>query len=150
MLEKIIALRNGENSVKEFLSAIRQGIPSAVFGVSDAFKNYLVSVIDEPVLYIVKDGLSAADAERAVKEFTGKKTVILPAKEETLISTRAFSKDGLYKRIRASRDLPKADVIITTVSEKGGKSYAVARADGTAGRRSFFFDAYGLRTRGKR
>ncbi len=114
MLEKIIALRNGENSVKEFLSAIRQGIPSAVFGVSDAFKNYLVSVIDEPVLYIVKDGLSAADAERAVKEFTDKKTVILPAKEETLISTRAFSKDGLYKRIRASRDLPKADVIITT------------------------------------
>lgn len=114
MLEKIVALRNRENSLSEFLSAIRQGVPSAVFGISDAFKNYIVATIEEPVLYIVRDGLAAAAAERAIKEFTAKKTVILPAKEETLINTRAFSKDGLYKRIRAAKDLPKADVIITT------------------------------------
>ena len=102
MLEKIVALRNRENSVSEFLSAIRQCIPSAVFGVSDAFKNYLVSALDEPVLYIVKDGLEASAAERAIKELTGKKTVIIPAKEETLLLTRAFSKDGLYRQLVAS------------------------------------------------
>ena len=114
MLEKIVALKNGENSVNEFLAAIRQGIPSAVFGVSDAFKNYLVSTLKEPVLYIVKDGLTASAAERAIKEFTDKKAVILPAKEETLVAARAFSKDGLYKRIRAAFDISSADVIITT------------------------------------
>ena len=114
MLEKIIALRNRENSVKEFLLSIRQGIPSAVFGVSDAFKNYLVATIDEPVLYVVKDNLAAASAARAIKEFTAKKTVVLPAKEETLISTRAFSKDGLYQRISAIKNVKNADVIITT------------------------------------
>lgn len=114
MLEKIIALRERENSVKEFLSAIRQGVPSAVFGVSDAFKNFIVSSVKEPVLYVVKDGLAAASAERAIRELTGKKTVYLPAKEETLVFSRAFSKDGLYKRIRAAKDLSDADVVIAT------------------------------------
>ncbi|MBP5467425.1 MAG: hypothetical protein J6Y43_07695, partial [Clostridia bacterium] len=116
MLEKIVALRNGENSVNEFLSALRQGIPSAVFGVSDAFKNYMVSTVESPVLYVVKDFLAAATAERAIRELTGKKTVYLPEKEETLILTRAFSKDGLYKRIRAIKDIKSADVIITTAA----------------------------------
>ena len=114
MLEKIIALRNNDNSLSEFLSAIRQGIPSAVFGVSDAFKNFLVATVDAPVLYVVKDGLAAASAERAIKELTAKKTVYLPAKEETLVTARAFSKDGVYKRIRAAKDIIAADVIITT------------------------------------
>lgn len=116
MLEKIVALRNGENSVNEFLSALRQGIPSAVFGVSDAFKNYLVATVEEPVLYVVKDFLAAASAERAIRELTGKKVVYLPDREDTLILTRAFSKDGLYKRIRAIKDIKGADVVITTAA----------------------------------
>ena len=115
MLEKILALKNRENSVHEFISAIRQGVPSAVFGVSEAFKNYLVSAVELPVLYIVKDGLSAFTAERAIKELTGKKTVYLPAREETLVNARAFSKDGLYQRIAAIKELKTADCVITTV-----------------------------------
>lgn len=114
MLDKILALKNKENSVNEFISALRQGVPSAVFGVSDAFKNYLVSAVNLPVLYIVKDGLSASTALRAVKEFSGKKVVYLPAREETLIATRAFSKDGLYQRINAIKDIKTADCVITT------------------------------------
>ncbi|MBQ9485337.1 MAG: transcription-repair coupling factor [Clostridia bacterium] len=114
MLEKIIALRDGENSVNEFLSAVRQGIPSAVFGVPDAFKNYLVAVMEDPVLYVVKDGVSASLSAQAIKELSGKKTVVLPPKDETLISARAFSKDGLFKRIAAINGVKNADVIITT------------------------------------
>ena len=52
MLDKILNLKNGNNSVKEFTDCVRQGIPSAVFGVTDAFKNYLLSVTDEKILYI--------------------------------------------------------------------------------------------------
>ena len=114
MLEKIVALRNGENSVHEFLSAIRQGIPSAVFGVSDAFKNYLVATVEEPVLYVVNDFIAAASAERAIRELSDKKVVYLPDGEDTLLLTRAFSKDGIYKRIRAIKDIKSADVVITT------------------------------------
>ena len=133
MLEKIIALRDRGNSVKEFLSSIRQGIPSAVFGVPDAFKNYLIAAIDEPVLYVVRDNLAADSAARAVSELSAKNAVILPAKEETLISTRAFSKDGLYQRISAIKNIVAADVIITTAEAlmqtfpKSFKSITVSR-----------------------
>ena len=133
MLEKIIALREKENSVKEFLLSVRQGIPSAVFGVPDAFKNYLVATVDEPVLYVVKDGLTADSAARAIKELTAKKIVVLPAKEETLVFARAFSKDGRYRRISAIKNIKTADVIITTAEAlmqtfpQSFKSFTVSR-----------------------
>ena len=114
MLNKILDLKNGQNSVKEFTECIRQGIPSAVFGVSDAFKNYLVSTLDEKVLYIVKDPITARAAVDAVKEIADKKAVYIPPKDEVLMSSRAFSKDSIYQRLCALTELDCADVIVTT------------------------------------
>ena len=59
MLEKILKLKERENSLSEFISCVRQGIPSAVFGVTDAFKNFMVSALNDKVLYIVKDAVTA-------------------------------------------------------------------------------------------
>lgn len=114
MLDKIIALKDRENSLKELRSAIRQGVPSAVFGVSDAFKNFIVSVLDGKVLYVVKDGLTANAAVTAITELSGKKAVYLPAREETLLYLRAFSKDTQYQRIKTLYEIPFADVIVVT------------------------------------
>ena len=114
MLGNILRLKNGENSVKEFTETLRQGIPSAVFGVGDAFKNFLVCCIDEPVLYIVKDSLAASAAVTAIKEISGKKAIYIPPKDEILLTSRAFSKDGLYERIKATDELSGADVIVAT------------------------------------
>ena len=55
MLAKLLQLKNTDNSVKELSDSIRQGIPSAVFGVTDAFKCFLVSTIENKVLYIARD-----------------------------------------------------------------------------------------------
>ena len=115
MLKNIINLSTKDNSVKELLSFIRQGIPSAVFGVTDAFKNYLVSVMQDKVLYIVKDSVSARYSLDGIKELCGKKVIYLPAKDETLLVSRAFSKDNAYERIVALGNLPDADVIVTTM-----------------------------------
>ncbi|MBR2449275.1 MAG: transcription-repair coupling factor [Clostridia bacterium] len=114
MLEKILRLKNGDNSVKEFIDCVRQGIPSAVFGVTDAFKNYMVSALDEKVLYIVKDPLTARAALEQITELSDKKVVFIPAKDEILLYSRAFSKDNVYARIRALSQAKDADVIIVT------------------------------------
>lgn len=114
MLDKILKLKNGVNSVREFTDAVRQGIPSAVFGVPEAFKNYLVSVLDEKVLYIVKDAITARSAVEAISEIAGKKAVYIPPKDEILLHSRAFSKDNVYARIRAFDSLSEADVIVST------------------------------------
>ena len=47
MNQDLLKLNNRQNSVNEFLSYVCQGIPSAVFGVSKSFKNYLISCIDK-------------------------------------------------------------------------------------------------------
>ena len=54
MLEELYQLKNRGNSITEFCEYIRQGIPSAVFGVNESFKNFLISQIDSPTVYVVK------------------------------------------------------------------------------------------------
>ena len=114
MLDKILALSKKQNSVSEFCSSIRQGIPLAVFGVCDSFKNYLLSVLDEKVLYVVKDNVTAHFVIQAVEELSGKRAVYIPPKDEILLMNKAFSKDNAYKRICAFSQMQDADVVIVT------------------------------------
>ncbi len=114
MLDKILALSKKQNSISEFCSSIRQGIPLAVFGVCDSFKNYLLSVLDEKILYVVKDNLTAHFAVQAVNEFAGKRAVYIPPKDEILLMNRAFSKDNAYKRISAFSQIKEADIVVVT------------------------------------
>ncbi|MBR2498133.1 MAG: transcription-repair coupling factor [Clostridia bacterium] len=114
MSNNILQLKNRENSVKEFNECIRQGIPSAVFGVTDAFKNYLVSTVDEKVVYLVKDMLTARIAKEAIMELSNKSCVIIPPKDELLLYSKAFSKDNAYNRICALDGAKDADVLIVT------------------------------------
>jgi transcription-repair coupling factor (superfamily II helicase) len=114
MLDKVLQLKNNKNSVNEFLDCVRQGIPSAAFGVTDAFKNYLVSVIPDKVLLVVKDGVTAHISAEGISELSGKKVVIVPPRDELLLNSRAFSKDSVYARIKAFSEIKQADVIIAT------------------------------------
>ncbi len=114
MLKSLLKLNQNDNSVAEFLNAVGEGLPSAVFGVNESFKSYLVGEITSKVLVVTKDSLSASLLLELIKEFSGKKVVYLPAKDETLMTSRAFSKDRQYARVLALDGLKDADVIITT------------------------------------
>ncbi len=114
MLDKILQLKEKDNSVKEFVESVRQGIPSAVFGVSEPFKNYLVSLLEDKVLLIVKDGVRAKSIAEGIRELSDKEVIYIPAKDELLLHNKAFSKDNTFERIRALSNLTTAQVIITT------------------------------------
>ena len=114
MLEKLYQLKNRTNSVSEFCEYVRQGIPSAVFGVNESFKNFLLSQVDSPIVYIVKDFISANVAVEQIYEFSGKNAVFIPAKDEILMTGRAFSKERLYERLTAISQMENADVLIVT------------------------------------
>ena len=114
MLNELFKFNNSDNSVNELIRCVRQGIPSAVFGVTDAFKNLLVSGIEDKVLYIVNDAITARSAVDQISELSGKTAVYIPPKDEILLTSRAFSKDNLYTRIEALSKLRNADVVIVT------------------------------------
>ena len=114
MLEKILSLKNSNNSVNEFCKAVRQGIPSAIFGVNDAFKSYLVGTLPDKVLLVVKDNITAWLSSELITDFSNKKTVIIPAKDEVLLTSKAYSKERQYARIKALSQVKDAEVIIAT------------------------------------
>ncbi len=114
MFEELIKLKEKNNSVNEFVQNIRRGIPSAVFGVGESFKAFLVACVDFPVLYVVKDMVAATSVAELIEQFSSKKVVYIPAKDEILISAKAYSKDILYERIKALRLASSADVVVVT------------------------------------
>ncbi|MBQ3047213.1 MAG: transcription-repair coupling factor [Clostridia bacterium] len=114
MLEDFLSLKNRDNSISEFIDNVRQGIPSAVFGVNDSFKNFLVSTINDKVLFVAKDGVAARNFKDGIKEFSDKTVVYIPPKDEILLQAKAFSKDSAYERIAALYAAAKADVIVAT------------------------------------
>ncbi len=115
MLDFVKSIKHGENSIKEFNESIRRGIPSAVFGVNKAFKNYLVSTVEFPVLYVVKDALTAEQSAKEIFEFSGKKTVYIPPKDFNFVLVKAFSKDSVYARITAIDNIRDAEVVVVTL-----------------------------------
>ena len=114
MLEKSLSIIRQSNSITELHEHVRQGIPSAVFGIPDSFKDYIVSTFTEPVLYVVKDGVTARHAVEQITQFCNKKVVYIPPKDEILLSLKAFSKDNFFQRITALYNLKNADVIVST------------------------------------
>ncbi len=114
MKEKLLSYKNQECSVYEFNHCISQGIPSAVFGIPDSFKSYLIATLNRPVLYVVKDIVTARTVKSEIEEFSNKNVVYLPPKDEILVMQQAYSKESVYERIDALNKLTCAEVVVTT------------------------------------
>ena len=82
-----------------FTEEIRRGTPTAVFGVSDSLKYLLAGLVENPVVYITADSVSAKKAAENIAALSGKKTEVLAAKDEVLLYRKALSKDSLFKRL---------------------------------------------------
>ncbi len=116
MLSKYIQPENLFEQLNSLVTDVRSGIPTAVFGVSFSEKCHIASVINQPVVYVVKDEITAKAASRELMAFTGKKVVHLPAKDDVLLFNKAFNKDSLYSRIYALYQLSLgADFLVATV-----------------------------------
>ena len=107
---------NRENDIQEVVESYRHGVPLAAFGVPFGAKCYLLSLMEGKILYVVKDFL---EAEKTAKELAGlstKKVAVLHEREEVLLTSKAFSKDVEYKRIKgivsANTD---AEIIVATL-----------------------------------
>ncbi len=95
---------------------LRQGLPSAVFGVPDESKYLIAALTEGRAVYITADALSAKRAFEAISVLSGRKTVLLPAKDEVLLYRRAGSRDVLYRRLTALSDWQNgADILVADI-----------------------------------
>ncbi len=115
MLIDILKLNKSQNSIEEFLQSVRQGVPSAVFGVNESFKCYLASIIKAPVLYVVKDIVLARKIEKQILEFGKKDVYVLPPFSDLLISFKGQGKDAAFQRAIANYKLSTGGVCIAPI-----------------------------------
>ncbi len=101
MLKNFFSFENLGGDYKALANDIRLGAPTAAFGVSDAHKAMLACLAEQKVLYITPDSVSAQRVYDTVSVLSGKKCVLLPAKDEVILYKDALSKDALYRRICA-------------------------------------------------
>lgn len=95
---------------------VARGVPTAVFGVSDAQKYLIASLPEGRTVYLTADALSAKRAYEAISALSGKRTALLTAKDEVLFYRKALSKDALFRRINALYEwLTGADVLVCDV-----------------------------------
>ena len=114
MAYDVLDFKKNSNSTKEYIESIRQGVPLALFGVTDPFKYYLASRTELPVIYVVDDRFKAYSIAQEISEFLGKEVNVLPPKDELLFKAKGFLKDGLYQRICATEKLINGEFTITT------------------------------------
>ena len=92
MLSNYIKPENLSEELNSLLTDVRSGIPTAVFGVSFAEKCHLVSCLNAPVVYVVRDELTAKAVCKELRALSNKKVVHLPAKDDVLLFNKAFNK----------------------------------------------------------
>ena len=82
-------------------ATIKNGVPTAVFGISDAQKHLIASLMEGRIVYLTADALTAKRAAEDIRALSGKKVALLAAKDEVLTYRKAGSRDALYRRLTA-------------------------------------------------
>lgn len=80
---------------------VARGVPTAVFGLSDAQKYLIAAAVTGRAVYITADALSAKRACESISALSGKRCALLCAKDEVLFYRKALSKDALFRRLNA-------------------------------------------------
>ncbi|MDE5896732.1 MAG: hypothetical protein K2H43_02830, partial [Clostridia bacterium] len=113
---RFFSFQNAGGEYPELGASVARGVPTAVFGVADPEKYLIASLVEGRAVYIAPDSLAAQRAHAAISALSGKKCVLLPAKDEVLTYRKALSKDALYKRLTALYDWQTgADILVTDI-----------------------------------
>ncbi len=115
MLEKLLRFENLSDELVAIKNDVRSGIPTAVFGVTFSEKCHMAANFGLPILYIVKDSVSARRIVEEMSAFAGEEVVFLQAKDDVLLYKSAFDKTGLYNRLNALYKIRSgAKFVVTT------------------------------------
>ncbi len=116
MIKGFFSFKNLAGEYPSLGNDIRLGTPTAVFGVADYHKYLLAGLIEQPVLYIAPDALTAQRAYEAISVLSGKNCVFLSAKDDVVLYKDALSKDALFRRLCAVNGLLNgADIAVCEI-----------------------------------
>ncbi len=143
MLKSIISSKKYGGSYNLIDVDTRSGLPTAVFGVSFAEKSGLISSLNSPVLFVVRDSTIAKNYLEEISALTGEKVVYLPPKDDLLLFKSIFNKDSMYKRLTALYEIINgAKIVIATFESLMG--YFPKKLDSIILKKGEEYDLYNL------
>lgn len=98
---------------------LRLGTPTAVFGVTGAYKALLAAVCtgNRRCVYVTDTPANAQKAAAEIAAFAGEEPALLCAKDEVLLYKEAVSRDALFRRIAALRKIEDGARIVVADAE---------------------------------
>lgn len=117
MIKNLLCSARYGGEYNQIVNDVCGGIPTAVFGVTFSEKCRIVSSFNQPVLYVVRDIITAKKAVSEIKEITGKEAVVLYPKDDTLLFKSAFDKESLYRRLTSLYKIASGVKITVTTFE---------------------------------
>lgn len=105
MLKQHLELNNLGGEFAALKQQIREGVPCSAFGLQFSEKCHIAGCLNEPVLYIAPNALTAERAATEIRQLTGEEVAYLCAKDEVLLYKKAFNKESMYKRLTALNQL---------------------------------------------
>lgn len=97
-------------------ATVKNGVPTAVFGISDAQKHLIASLFEGRIVYLTADALTAKRAAEDIRALSGKRVARLAAKDEVLTYRKAGSRDALYRRLTALHEWQTgAEVLVADI-----------------------------------
>ena len=116
MIDGILTAKQVGGVFSSIINDISDGKSVAVFGTQFSSKCHLISQINSPVLYIVKDRLQAEQSVSEISQLTSNEVVLLNSKDDTLLYKDTFNKENLFKRLTALYKISQgAKIIVTTI-----------------------------------
>ncbi len=106
-----------DESQKEIIDSVRSGVPTAVFGVTLGEKIRTAVLLNEPLLYIAPDLISARNTAVELEAFSESEVCVFSPKNEILLSKAFYSKDVIYERITTLYKIKKRKVHVVTTLE---------------------------------
>ena len=117
MIKNLLCSARYGGEYNQIVNDVCGGIPTAVFGVTFSEKCRIVSSFNQPVLYVVRDIITAKKAVSEIKEITGEEAVVLYTKDDTLLFKSAFDKESLYRRLTSLYKIASGVKITVTTFE---------------------------------
>ena len=98
---------------------LRLGTPTAVFGVTAAYKALLAAVCtgNRRTVYVTDTPANAQKAAAEIAALSGEEPALLCAKDEVLLYKEAVSRDALFRRIAALRKIEEGARIVVADAE---------------------------------
>ncbi len=96
--------------------ALRLGMPTAAFGMSDSHKYLAAAALAGKLLYVTADAVGAARAYSAISALSGADCALLTARDEVIMYKDALSKDAVFRRLNALAQIGDgAEIVVADV-----------------------------------